>query len=87
VFDAISLVTNIKKNLAELPTAVVFHTSVDFGFAHIDKKIEDVQPLLMNKVKELFPDWPEPSVIKCHKWRYSQVKELVQGMLRINFSS
>ncbi len=26
-----------------------------------------------------FPDWPKPSSIKCHKWRYSQVTESYPG--------
>ncbi|KAF4521615.1 hypothetical protein B566_EDAN006657 [Ephemera danica] len=36
-------------------------------------------PMLISKVKELFPEWPEPAAVKCHKWRYSQVLEPHSG--------
>ena len=62
-----------------LPMSVVFHTSVPFGVEHIEKTPEEVEPILLNRVKKLFPTWPEPAAIKCQKWRYSQVQTAYPG--------
>ncbi|KAG8276287.1 hypothetical protein J6590_068574 [Homalodisca vitripennis] len=66
-------IDNVKRNEPDGLCAVVFHTSVGFGLKHVDDNIEDIQQLLMSQVRMLFPSWPEPKAVKCHKWRYSQV--------------
>lgn len=57
-----------------MASSVVLHTSVPFGKGHVEKTPDQVKPLLMNHVKEVFPDWPEPKYVKCQKWRFSQVR-------------
>ena len=61
------------------PMSVVFHTSVPFGIEHLETNPDEVQLLLLNRVKELFPCWPKPTAVKCQKWRYSQVHTAYAG--------
>lgn len=61
------------------PTSVVFHTSIPFGKEHVEKTPDQVEPLLVQAVKEAFPNWPQPDEVKCQKWRYSQVTNPFQG--------
>ena len=62
-----------------IPITVVFHTSVPFGIEHVDKTPSEVEPLLINHIEKLFPSWPQPAVVKCQKWRYSQVQTSYPG--------
>lgn len=78
VFRFISI-DNHKRNKKDEPTAVVFHTNVKFGSEYIDKHLSEVENVLSKSAKELFPDWPAPSAVKYHKWRYSQVTEPYSG--------
>ncbi|XP_037083968.1 renalase-like [Pollicipes pollicipes] len=66
-------VDNVKRGKDTAPTSVVVHTSVAFGVEHVEKTPDQVQPILLRHVTELFPDWPVPVTIKCQKWRFSQV--------------
>ena len=34
---------------------------------------EEIKPILLEAVKEMFPDWPEAAEMKSLKWLYSQV--------------
>ena len=54
-------------------SSVVIHTSVAFGKDHVEKTPEEVKPILLKAVKEFLPHWPDPSEVKCQKWRFSQV--------------
>ena len=63
----------------KVPLSVVFHTSVPFGIKHVEQNPDDMKPLLLKHIKELFPDWPEPTAVKCQKWRYSQVRTPYPG--------
>ena len=62
-----------------MPVSVVFHSSVPFGIEHIEKTTEEVQPLLLRRINELFPSWPKPTAVKCQKWRFSQVQTAYPG--------
>jgi len=66
-------IDNIRRNRPDNLCAVVFHTTVSFGFKHVEDSIPDIEKVLVSRTKELFPTWPEPKAVKCHKWRYSQV--------------
>lgn len=72
-------VDNKKRNRNEDACAVVFHTSVDYGRTHLNNPLTSVQSELMSHVEELFPDWPRPKAVKCHKWKYSQVLKSYPG--------
>ncbi|XP_074647635.1 renalase-like isoform X2 [Tubulanus polymorphus] len=55
--------------------SMVVHTSVPFGIQYLESDKDDVQPIILDHLKTLLPRLPEPSEIKCQKWRYSQVKQ------------
>lgn len=72
-------VDNKKRNRSEDACAVVFHTSVEYGRNHLNSPLPTVQSELMSHVEELFPEWPRPKAVKCHKWKYSQVLKSYPG--------
>ena len=37
------------------------------------------QDMLVKSLLELFPTWPQPSSVKCLKWKFSQVKNLIMS--------
>ena len=49
------------------------HTSVPFGLANLESEMSSVQEQMLQHVKSVLPDLPEPIAIKPQKWRYSQV--------------
>ena len=68
------MVTKKDKLLSdELAPSVTLHTSVPYAVQHLEKTVEQIEPLLMEAVRKSFPDLPPPKAVKCHKWRYSQV--------------
>ncbi|XP_015202327.1 renalase isoform X1 [Lepisosteus oculatus] len=74
-------IDNKKRNL-ELPgcgPSMVVHTSVPFGMQHLEKTVEEVEPLILKELQEVLPGLPEPLTTKCQKWRYSQVTQPVTG--------
>jgi len=83
IFRYMSLDSYKRSNKKEadvcVPLSVVFHTSVPFGIQHIENTPDEVKPLLLDRIKELFPQWPEPSAIKCQKWKFSQVSTPYSG--------
>jgi hypothetical protein len=60
-------------SLGELAPALVLHTSTSFGEAHVESTVDEMTPILLKAARDTFPDLPEPSNVKCQKWRYSQV--------------
>ncbi|XP_041829504.1 renalase [Melanotaenia boesemani] len=65
-----------RKRSADTPglgPSLVIHTSVLFGLEHLEQDKEDVKPIILEELRRLLPDLPQPISIKCHKWRYSQV--------------
>jgi len=67
------------RNPVMVPLSVVFHTSIPFGIEHIEKTPDEVQPILLDRIEQIFPSWPKPTVVKCQKWRYSQVQHSYAG--------
>lgn len=58
---------------SDLPSIAV-HTTKEFGKMHIDDSdMSSIQNVILRSLKKILPDYPEPSFIKFHKWRYSQV--------------
>ena len=71
-------VDNKKRGCGDIPSIVV-HTSVPFGFQHLEEDKNSVSDLIMTYLKQLMPGLPEPDVVKSHKWRYSQVHKPYVG--------
>ena len=54
--------------------SVVVHSSVAFGLEHLEEDMGRVcRDIMLPRLKQLVPELPEPTEIKPHKWRYSQV--------------
>lgn len=61
------------KDAPGLGPSLVVHTSVPFGLENLERDKEEVQPIILEELRRLLPDLPQPISIKCQKWRYSQV--------------
>lgn len=58
--------------------SVVIHTTKEFGKSHIDEtNLPAIQDIIIERIQKLLPGFPMPSQIKFHKWRYSQVKNII----------
>uniref|UniRef100_UPI0037E972BC renalase isoform X3 n=1 Tax=Semicossyphus pulcher TaxID=241346 RepID=UPI0037E972BC len=64
---------DVGQNVPGRGPSLVVHTSVPFGVEHLEKEKDDVQPIILQELQKLLPDLPEPTSVKCQKWRYSQV--------------
>ncbi|XP_068247553.1 renalase-like isoform X2 [Palaemon carinicauda] len=73
-------IDNKKRGLENGAPSVVVHTSVPFGKAYVEETTEEIKPIILKKVQELFPEWPEPAYVKCQKWRFSQVTSAYPGL-------
>lgn len=73
-------VDSLKRNSGDSEmTSIVFHTTVPFGIGNVERSNEEMGSVLMSKIRQMFPDWPEPKSTKCHKWRYSQASQTYPG--------
>ncbi|MBN3302750.1 RNLS Renalase, partial [Amia calva] len=74
-------IDNKKRNLESAGSgpSLAVHTSVPFGVQHLDKTIEEVEPLILKELQQVLPGLPKPLSTKCQKWRYSQVTQSVTG--------
>ncbi|XP_056351504.1 renalase-like isoform X1 [Oenanthe melanoleuca] len=72
-------VDNKKRNIEspEVGPSVVVHTTVTFGSQHLDSDPAEVQQIILSHLQSILPSLPEPSSIKCQRWRYSQVTRAV----------
>ena len=57
----------------EVGASMVVHTSVPFGIKYLETDKDEVQTIIMEHLRNLVPNLPEPASIKCQRWRYSQV--------------
>ncbi|KAG0712540.1 Renalase [Chionoecetes opilio] len=60
--------------------SVVLHTSIPFGKANVEKTPDQVKPVLLECIKDMYPHWPEAKAVKCQKWRFSQVTSAFPGL-------
>lgn len=60
-------------DISSTSSSIVLMTHSSFGSQFLDTPIPDVEEILCQKYKTLFPQWPEPDFIKCQRWRFSQV--------------
>ncbi|KAF4800920.1 hypothetical protein TURU_039207 [Turdus rufiventris] len=67
-------IDNKKRNIEspEIGPSVVVHTTVTFGSEHLDSDPAEVQQIILSHLQRILPSLPEPSSIKCQRWRYSQ---------------
>lgn len=65
--------------LSDLGPSLVVHTSVSFGSKHLESHLDQVQPIIIEEVRRLLPQLPQPISIRTHKWRFSQVLTSVPG--------
>ncbi|XP_032922690.1 renalase [Catharus ustulatus] len=72
-------IDNKKRNIEspEIGPSVVVHTTVTFGSEHLDSDPAEVQQIILSHLQRILPSLPEPSSIKCQRWRYSQVTRAV----------
>ncbi|XP_059707049.1 renalase isoform X4 [Haemorhous mexicanus] len=61
----------------EVGPSVVVHTTVTFGSEHLDSDPAEVQQIILSHLQRIMPSLPQPSSIKCQRWRYSQVTRAV----------
>ncbi|XP_050832240.1 renalase isoform X4 [Serinus canaria] len=61
----------------EVGPSVVVHTTVTFGSEHLDSDPAEVQQIILSHLQRILPSLPQPSSIKCQRWRYSQVTRAV----------
>ena len=66
-------IDNAKRGRNDLPTSVLVHSTVPFGLKNMNRPHEEMKPIMLNAVNEMFPDWPKPAEMKSLKWLYSQV--------------
>ncbi|XP_037661026.1 renalase isoform X2 [Choloepus didactylus] len=69
-------IDNKKRHIesSEIGPSLVIHTTVSFGVAYLEHKIEDVQEVIIQQLENILPGLPQPVDTKCQRWRYSQVK-------------
>ncbi|XP_059707048.1 renalase isoform X3 [Haemorhous mexicanus] len=72
-------IDNKKRNIEspEVGPSVVVHTTVTFGSEHLDSDPAEVQQIILSHLQRIMPSLPQPSSIKCQRWRYSQVTRAV----------
>ncbi len=61
------------------PTSIVMHTNINFGAVNSEEDKDAMKPKLLKKACDIVPETtslPDSSV-KCHKWKFSQVKLLI----------
>ena len=59
--------------------SMVVHTSVPFSIPLLEKTFDEVEPQVMEHLKQIIPNLPEPHSKKFLRWRYSQVSEPYEG--------
>lgn len=57
----------------KLGPSVVVHTNVPFGLEHLEQEKNVMVPMILQHLRDVLPELPEPDEIKGHKWRFSQV--------------
>lgn len=66
-------IENRKRGQYDSADCVILQTTKEFGKKYINETTDSISQMLNDKVKELFPDWPQPVSYNVHKWLYSQV--------------
>nr|XP_022319410.1 renalase-like [Crassostrea virginica] len=74
-------IENIKRGLnnPKLGPSVVVHTNGPFGLEHLEQDKNVMVPMILQHLRDVLPELPEPDEIKGHKWRFSQVHKPYEG--------
>ncbi|KAL4240187.1 hypothetical protein ACF0H5_000981 [Mactra antiquata] len=59
--------------------SLCIHTGAPWGIKNLEMDKDDAAVEILKQLKIILPDLPEPSEIKGHKWRYSQVHKGYTG--------
>ncbi|XP_062502835.1 renalase-like [Corticium candelabrum] len=62
------------------PHSLLVHSSVPFAVEHLEEERAKVEETLIDRVQMLFSWLPKPTWSRCHRWRYSQVKQSYSGI-------
>lgn len=73
-------IDNQKRQIKSKVCSVVIHTTKEYGEKHVEDSIPDVESELLSYINKRFPGWPVPKAVKCHKWRFSQVRDIYSGV-------
>ncbi|XP_062606212.1 renalase-like, partial [Saccostrea cucullata] len=60
-------------NNPKLGPSVTVHTSVPFSLENLEQDKNVMVPTILQQLRDVLPELPEPAEIKGHKWRFSQV--------------
>ena len=67
-------VDNLKRGQEGGETSVMVHSSVKWAEQEKEQSLEQAKVKLLQAVRELYPDWPQPKEVKSLRWLYSQVQ-------------
>lgn len=68
-----------KRGVQSETQSIVVHSTVPFGKEHLEIDADKVGQLILEELRRLIPDLPEPNYVKYHKWRYSQVTQATKS--------
>lgn len=74
IFRYVAIQEN-KVGLPDVKSSVIFHTSIQFGEKYKTADDEITKSILIEHVRRLFPEFPDPIEVRHHKWDYSQILE------------
>ncbi|XP_066922169.1 renalase-like [Clytia hemisphaerica] len=75
----VALDTKKRDQECEEGLSMVVHTSVPFSIPLIDHQFDQVEPTVLDNLKQVIPNLPEPTSKKFMRWRYSQVSKPYNG--------
>jgi len=61
-----------REQTADSPPALLLHSSVPFGLAHLEDDDDTVLRMLLADLAKLLPTLPPPAAAELHRWKYSQ---------------
>jgi len=82
-------IDNMKREKTNIPGSILVHSTVPFGLKNINRSHEEMKPVMMKALKEMFPNLPSTDDQKSLKWLYSQVHKGYPdspGSVRLNDS-
>ena len=66
-------IDNLKRERTDIPGSILVHSTVPFGLKNINRSHEEMKPVMMKALQEMFPNLPSTDDQKSLKWLYSQV--------------
>ena len=72
-------IDNLKRERSDVPSSILVHSTVPFGLKNINKTHEEMKPIMLKALLEMFPNLPTTEDQKSLKWLYSQVHKGYPG--------